>query len=70
MTSPKQKAHGKPKEPWVWSLHTLKPVDVNLKLDKVKKKKALFTTKLLHSTDMGGATASVGEKLAVNVLTY
>ena len=35
MTSPE-------KEPCVWSLSTIKPVDVNLELDEVKRKKALF----------------------------
>lgn len=40
------------------------PVDVNLELDEVKRKKHRFIMELLHSTDMGGTTASVGEKLA------
>lgn len=35
MTSPE-------KEPCVWSLSNIKPVDVNLELDDVKRKKALF----------------------------
>lgn len=65
MTSPE-------KEPYVWSLSTIKPVDVNLELDEVKREKALFYIELLHSTDIGGAMASVGEKTGRlhNVLTY
>ena len=40
------------------------PVDVNLELDEMKRKKHCFIMELLHSTDMGGTTVSVGEKLA------
>ena len=43
------------------------PVDVNLELDEMKRKKHCFIMELLHSTDMGGTTVSVetGVKLLI-----